>query len=366
MKTKSIKKTSLLISLLAMTSTLTACGGNSSSGKKPGKTHDPETYKVDGKDTYEPHNFVDGKCKMCDETTTFIQDPLNVANKSILTTESDQKGSVEEITYAYTLADGTTIDKKAYVYLPYGYDKDDASTKYDVLYMLHGKGLNEGYWLAKGSYKPTDAIYTGGFGTENVLDTLMKTGEAKKTICVTPTYYIDDKEGLDGNRFGEELTKTLMPYIASNYHTFATDSTAEALKANRDHQGYVGLSLGSMYSFEYILTDYVDYFSYVGSFSGSSFSSESWNTIANNLNNKFKNQHLKFWYVGVGSSEDNTVYPGDPFTAYRTIVGKVDYFQQGSDIEHGDNCAFMLTNKTGHNYQTWITCLYNCLHVFFK
>jgi S-formylglutathione hydrolase FrmB len=225
--------------------------------------------------------------------------------------------------------------------------------------------LNEGYWLAQGSYSASDSIYTKGYGTNNVLDNMMKAGTAKKTICVTPTYYLDENETQDGN-FGKELTEDLMPYIAEHYNTYAADSSAASLKANRDHQGYVGLSLGSMYSFSYIWTDYLDYFSYIGSFSGSSMGEDSWEQIVTNKNTKFKDLSIKYWYVGLGTSENSDTYPGDPFTAYRTLVKGISSLQSGSDLSAGDNCEFVYCNKTGHNYATWITCLYNCMQVFFK
>ena len=359
-----MKKHTRLWMLVAMLTSglMVACnGGTSTKAPTSKKTHDPITLQVTGTNKYEPHNFVDGKCTMCDETTDFIQDPLNKANPTYLTEACEEQGKVEAITYTYHKKDGTTMDKTAYVYTPYGYNAEDKNTKYDVMYMLHGKGLNEGYWFAQGTYKSTDGIYTGGFGTQNMIDRLMKEGKAKKAIYVTPTYYMDAQETQDEGNFGEELTKDLMPYIAEHYNTFALDSTEASLKANRDHQAYVGLSLGSMYSYQIILADYVDYFSYVGSFSGSSVGEESWNAIADGLSTgKFKDTKLKYWYAGVGSLEDENTYPGDPFNAFRIIVSKVDYLKQG------ENCMFMLTNKTGHNYATWITCLYNCIQKFFK
>lgn len=344
--------------------TLTACGD---SGKKTTakKTHDPVTLQVTGKETFEPHNYVDGKCKFCDDTTKFLQDPLFKSKADYLTTACDEQGTVEEITYTYTTNDGAESTKIAYVYLPFGYNADDTAAKYDVLYMVHGKGLNEGYWFAQGSYKPDDGIYTSGFGTQNVLDHMMKDGLAKKCIIVTPSYYKTGTQEGDSD-FGKELTESLMPYVAENYNTYAASGSAEDLKANRDHQGYTGLSLGSMYSYSIILSNYVDYFAWVGSFSGSSFGEDSWKTIGENLSANWAAAPLKYWYAGVGSTETNTAYPGDPFNAYRTVVANCSAFKAGSDLAAGNNCAFMLTTNTGHNYATWVTDLYNCLLVFFQ
>lgn len=353
------------VTALVSVFTFAACGNtdNPPEDKDPPKTHDPITLKMTGSDVYKPHNFVNGKCTLCTETTIFTQEAI--AGTDVITKACDQQGTVQEIKYTSTAYD-EEVEKTAYVYLPFGYDAEDKTTKYDVLYMLHGMGLNEGYWFAKGSYKPQDSNYTGGYGTENVLDNLMKEGKAKKTICVTPTYYkVSDGTQKTGD-FKKELTEELMPYIASNYNTYAADGSQDALKANRNHQGYAGLSLGSMYSYNTIWKECLEYFSYIGSFSGSSGGESSWKEIADKKNTEYKDLAINYWYAGCGSAETSAHYPGDPFNSYRYLAKNVKNMQPGSDIKAGDNCEYMLVNKCGHNYKTWITCLYNCMQVFFQ
>ena len=53
--------------------------------------------------------------------------------------EPEQAGTVEEVVYdtrAYA-TDGRNVKKSAYVYLPYGYSKDE---QYNILYLMHGTG----------------------------------------------------------------------------------------------------------------------------------------------------------------------------------------------------------------------------------
>lgn len=352
-----------VVTATASLAALTACSDGEKDDKKPsGKTHDPITLQVAGKDTFEAHNFVDGKCTMCDETTIFTQDPIS--GKDVITKACDQQGKVEKITYQSNAYGEEPVEKTAYVYLPYGYDAENTSVKYDVLYMLHGKGLNEGYWFAQGSYSPTDGIYTSGFGTQNVLDNLMKEGKAKKTICVSPTYYkVSDGTEVTGD-FTKELTEELMPYVAANYNTYAAGTNAEQLKANRDHQGYVGLSLGSMYSYSVVWSNCLEYFSYIGSFSGGT-NEAGWNKIIEEKNSTYKNCDINYWYCGLGAVETDKNYPGLPLESYLAIKAGVN-LQSGSDIKAGDNCEFVKCNKAGHNYQAWITALYNCMQVFFR
>ena len=390
MKFKNLLKAAVVLGCAGvLAATFAACGPEEEEPTPtPSKTHDQVTLEVTGQPgTYEPHNFVDGKCTMCDETTIFTQD--SIAKDDIVTAACDRQGTVEEIKYTtsaypdYEYADENGIvTKTAWVYLPYGYDAADTSTKYNLLVLVHGSGLNEGYWFAKGSYadESQQGIYlTGGNGTANMLDTMMKDGTAEKTIVVTPTFYLPGEDGVTvstGNgantsNFAKELKEGLLPYMALNYNTYAevnVDMTDEemtaALIAARDHQGYAGLSLGSMISFTSIWAECTDVFSYIGSFSGG-VSVEQAEAIAETKKADFADYDIHYWYVSLGTSETNMVYPGDPFGDYRAIVSALG-LQSGDDLSAGDNCQYMVCNKTGHNYPSWITSLYNCMHVFFK
>lgn len=394
---KFIKVAAIVCGALAMSASFMACGDSGEGGgEEPDdnnppaaqQTHDPVTLEIDGAPgTYAAHDFVDGKCTMCDETTIFTQD--SIARDDIVTGECDQQGTVQEIKYTtdaypdYEYADENgLVTKTAWVYLPYGYDAEDTSTKYNVLILVHGSGLNEGYWFAQGSYADPSqqSIYlSGGNGTANMLDTMMKNGDAEKTIVVTPTFYMPGEDGVtvnagndaDTSNFSKELKEGLLPYIALNYNTYAevnADMTDEemtaALIAARDHQGYAGLSLGSMISFTSIWTECTDVFSYIGSYSGG-VSVEQAEAIAEAKNTDYADYDINYWYVSLGTSETTSVYPGDPFGDYRAMVSALG-LQSGSDLSAGDNCQYVVCNNTGHNYPTWITSLYNSMLVFFK
>ena len=57
------------------------------------------------------------------------------------------KGEVKRFLYdagTYDGVDDHVLHKGAWVYLPYGYDKDK---KYNVLYLMHGFGVNEDWWF---------------------------------------------------------------------------------------------------------------------------------------------------------------------------------------------------------------------------
>ena len=396
MKFEQLLKTfTILGCACVLAATFAACGNNEEDPPAAKKTHDPVTLEVTGQPgTYEPHNFVDGKCTMCDETTIFTQD--SIARDDIVTKACDEQGTVTEIKYAtdaypdWQYADENGIvTKTAWVYLPYGYDAADTSTKYNVLILMHGKGLNEGYWFAKGSYADPaqqGAYLSGGNGTANLLDTMMKEGTAEKTIVVTPTVYLPGEDGKTANGnseegdvnmaagragFKDELLNDLMPYIAENYNTYAEvtdDMTAEqvdaALKAARAHQGYAGLSMGSVISYDTIWSGCLEYFSYIGSYSGG-VTAEELPALLSAISD-FEDCKIGYWYACLGTSETSSTYYGDPFGTYRALLENFSGLQSGSDLAAGDNCQYMLCNNTAHNYTTWITGLYNCMQVFFK
>lgn len=60
--------------------------------------------------------------------------------------ETNKNGTVERFEYDTFTYDeeNKSLHKGAWVYLPYGYDK---SVKYNVLYLLHGGGFTEEWWL---------------------------------------------------------------------------------------------------------------------------------------------------------------------------------------------------------------------------
>ena len=69
-------------------------------------------------------------------------------------TEPTQPGTVEEVVYntkAYA-TDERDVKKTAYVYLPYGYDSEK---EYNILYLMHGTGDDEKYWLKTNPYNKT-------------------------------------------------------------------------------------------------------------------------------------------------------------------------------------------------------------------
>ena len=395
------------------------------------RTHDQITHVITGNEEGKTaqHNFVDGKCTMCDETTIFRQDPM-LKSEEILLTEQQEKGTVESFWYKtraygveekfknrpdseYKEGDELWIWKRAFVYLPYGYDPEDTETKYNVMYMMHGNKLNEGYWFGTGTYATDKSAYTGGYGTENVLDYLIENDLAEKTIFVAMTMYqyydgeyregadrddvskfvggnaemgnvysgFVDKESDLGYRLGwgddnmgddsvywKEWYNSLMPYVVTHYNTYTVvpetgaDPDSQEFKnaciAARDHVAFTGLSRGGQ-SVRSVMTNCLEYISYFA-YESTGVPDEA--TIAN-INAKADTYPCRYIFISCGSQEG----PDECDAQMLDVRDQLGWTQnEGSDIANGDRICFIQVNGTAHNYATWITNLYNFALVAFK
>ena len=97
MKSKFLNTIGSLLMVGALAVTFAACGGGEKPSNTPGKrTHDQTTHVVTGSDKTLHHNFVDGKCTMCDETTIFMQEAVYKSMKNVLSLRRREKIRREE------------------------------------------------------------------------------------------------------------------------------------------------------------------------------------------------------------------------------------------------------------------------------
>lgn len=150
---------------------------------------------------------------------------------------------------------GEDIIKKCNVYLPAGYDKNDESTRYNVLYLLHGVGGNRFEWI-HGSGECDD-----NFIISNIFNNLIANGDIEPMIVVFPEGrsawdWTDTSFNAEGtNMLGfyyldYELRHDLIPYIETEFHTYANikDNSPQGIAYNRLHRALAGLSMGGMQS----------------------------------------------------------------------------------------------------------------------
>ena len=170
---------------------------------------------------------------------------------------SAQPGSVTRVNYGSRdyVRDNAPITKTAYVYTPYGYDENDAETRYNILYLMHGWGGHAGEY-----FEFTE--------TKNVFDNLIESGDIPPIIIVSATFYnansnTDFSGSIEEFRaFHLDFENHLMPVVEGQFHTYAASTSDEDLKASRDHRAFGGFSLGSVTTWLEFChdTDYIRYF----------------------------------------------------------------------------------------------------------
>ena len=168
--------------------------------------------------------------------------------------ECGKPGNVEHVWY-YSAENNMT--RRMYVYTPAGYDRNNKSVKYPVLYLLHGGGGDEDAWSTLGR-------------TCQILDNLIAQGKAKPMIVVmpngNPNQYAAQTLGIPvksevkkyASNFDNysSLVADILPYIEKNYPVIK----------NRKGRAVAGLSMGGGQSF-FIAFRNVDVFANVGIFS---------------------------------------------------------------------------------------------------
>lgn len=288
------------------------------------------------------------------------------------------KGTVETLTYetpayAVNAVMGTdyVIEKSVNIYLPAGYDP---AQPYNIVYLMHGGGDDQDYWLTEKSDR------THGKTTMRVLDHMIEDGLCDPVIIVTPTFY-SPVEGveLDAAKvaavceqigepnytkiddlytwfFGDEFRKNVIPAVESKYLTHANkDVSEENLIATRDHRAYCGLSMGSLTSFHSILMRSMDLIAYCGSWSGAKTDEELFRTT---VQEKWDDYEMKFWYNGNGV--DDIAFK-EHYDLYNTLMKTMP-----EKFRDNENSVMVVFEDGAHNYAAWIADLYNCLLVFFK
>ena len=259
--------------------------------------------------------------------------------------EPEQAGTVEEVVYetkAYA-TDERTVTKTAYVYLPYGYSEE---REYNILYLMHGTGDDEKYWLKTNPYNKT------------MLDNLIASGDIQPLIVVTPTFYVEDDcvEDLDQLTyfFAKELRNDLMPEIESSYSTYAKSADDVGFSESRDHRAFAGLSRGAVTMYHSVLCQSLDYFSWFGAFSGSRTDAQAFEDTIQAGN--FADLPIHYLYVASGNFDF-------------ALPGQVQDYQALLDIEprlrSGVNTTFDVFPMRYHSMGNWHLALYNYLQKIF-
>ncbi len=262
------------------------------------------------------------------------------------TGEIAEAGTLEELTYetkAYA-TDERTVSKRALVYLPYGYDRQK---QYNILYLMHGTGDDENYWLSTHSYNKT------------MLDRMIALGEIEPLIVVTPTFYVEDDcrdTGLDPLTFAfaHELRHDLMPAVESKYSTYASSIDDAGFAASREHRAFAGLSRGSVTTGNAALCGNLDRIATFGMFS--SFRTTEQHLRETIRSGEWENLPILYLYASTGNFDFATPYmlPG-----YRMLT------EIEPRLVTGVNTMLDVFPMRWHSIGHWHLALYNFLQLIF-
>ena len=173
------------------------------------------------------------------------------------------RGSIVRVDYKTNTydQDAKDLDKYMLVYLPHGYDANDKTKKYDILYLIHGN--SESQHTAFGGVDQNTELM-------RVVDNLIAADKMKPMIIVTPTWYNSapytaERQKEDGlfriKNFHNELEKDIIPTIEGKFNVYAQSTSEKDLIAARNHRAVGGFSMGSACTwYNYIYS--IDYFKY--------------------------------------------------------------------------------------------------------
>ena len=275
----------------------------------------------------------------------YVTDELWAVPEKYDGVECPEKSTLEEVKYATKAyaTDGRAVTKSAYVYLPFGYDEQK---QYDILYLMHGTGDDESYWLKEYSYNKT------------MVDNLIYYGDIQPLIIVTPTFYTEDDcaDNLDEltYSFKDELRLDLMPYIESRYSTYAESADDKGFGESRDHRAFAGLSRGAVTMYHSAMCASLDYFSWFGAFSGSRTTEEEF--VSSIQFEDFKDYEINYLYVTGGAFDFALPAQVRDYAMLLSIEDRLTV---------GVNTSFVSLPMQRHAIDNWHLNLYNFLQKIF-
>ena len=269
-----------------------------------------------------------------------------------------EQGTVVRLDYESEdyVRDGSPITKTAYVYTPYGYDENDAETRYNILYLMHGWGGHAGEY-----FEFTE--------TKNLFDNLIAKGDIPPLIIVSATFYnenssTDFSSSIEEFRaFHQDFEEHLMPAVEGQFHTYAQSVSPEDLKASRDHRAFGGFSLGSVTTWLQFCYDY-DYIRWFLPMSGSCWYYGTYGDFRFEENVDFIEQLVKdenldergyFIYHAVGTED----------AVKSQSIGMAEKMLS-RDTFTPDHYVFYQKDGGYHDFNAVQEYLYNALPLFFR
>lgn len=228
------------------------------------------------------------------------------------------------------------IKRKAIVYTPPGFDPT-GTTKYPVLYLLHGIGGDEYEWTRGGV---ANVILDNLYADKKLVPMIvvMPNGRAAKDVTAKDPI---PKQSPAFAAFEQELLTDLIPFVEKTY----------PVKADRESRALAGLSMGGGQALNFGLGN-LDTFAWVGGFSSAPNTKRPADLIKDHADAAKK---LKLLYVACGDKDnlarisegvhkmlDEKKVPHE----YRVISGGAhDFKVWKSDLYHFAQLIFQETGK---------------------
>jgi enterochelin esterase-like enzyme len=290
---------------------------------------------------YRYHFTVDGVRTVDPANSHAIRDVANISNVFLIEDGIADLYKVNDvvhgsISYRWYDSPGNGKMRRLAVYLPPGYEK--STSKYPVLYLLHGIGGDEEAWLGSGR-------------ASQIMDNLIAQGKVKPMIVVMPNGNVSQDaapgEGSEGfvkptfrlphtmdGKF-EETFIDIMTFVEDNYRTIPT----------KEGRAIAGLSMGGFHTANISLY-YPNTFDYVGLFSSALGvqppNNNTSSPVYQNRDEKLKqqmNNGYKLYWMGMGVDDMEMIYKGN-----------ADFRKEMDDI--GMKYEYVET-EGGHTWNNW-------------
>ncbi len=301
----------------------------------------PELYQywfiVDGTRTPDPSNAFEIR------DTNTLTDVFMVAGgpDSLYAVSNVPHGTVSKVWYPSSLPGG---QRRLTVYTPAGYEK--SSSRYPVLYLLHGMGGDENAWSELGR-------------ATQILDNLIAAGKAEPMIVVMPNGNAAMQAAPGESPLGFTQPTTRLPMTMDGTYEKAfpeivafVDSTYRT-RTDRHSRAIAGLSMGGYHSL-HTSKQYPDLFGYVGLFSAAIFPGEGVTSeIYKDTDAKLAAQFAAkpdLYYIAIGN-EDFLYEPNKQWRAKLDAAGYPYVYKESPE---------------GHIWKNWRLYLSDFLPLLFK
>jgi enterochelin esterase family protein len=183
-------------------------------------------FRLDGVEVTDPSNPAVKPTPPGESMSSFVEVPGD--SPAFYDSRPVPHGQVRMMLYE---SKSMGVTRTAWVYTPPGYDK--ASSKYPVLYLLHGNGEAQNGWVMNGR---ANIILDNLIAERKArpMIVVMPQGHALQAAGVGPLTRIAGETQMFSDRFPADLLDDVIPLVEQNFRVY-TDA---------DHRAIAGLSMG--------------------------------------------------------------------------------------------------------------------------